>query len=103
MNDKLLESILTFVLNNMGNREMMHLNSYLDSRAEFWQEIQKLKADREVLVWALKFYADPLSYRTIETKLDHYPTILNECEHINHRLCGGKRARQALKSIGEIE
>jgi len=67
------------------------------------KEIQKLKADREVLVWALEFYADPLSYRTIETKLDHYPTILNECEHINHRLCGGKRARQALKSIGEIE
>jgi len=77
----------------------------VQSEKLFWlrKEIQKLKADREVLVWALEFYADPLSYRTIETKLDHYPTILNECEHINHRLCGGKRARQALKSIGEIE
>jgi hypothetical protein len=44
MNDKLLEEILNFVLNNMGNREMMHLNYYIETRSEYWNKIQSLEA-----------------------------------------------------------
>jgi hypothetical protein len=54
MSDKLIENILNFFLNNMGNKEMIHLSHYIESRAEFWQEIQKLKADREVLLAEVK-------------------------------------------------
>ena len=88
MNDKLLESILNFVLNNMGNREMMHLNHYIESRAEFWQEIQKLKADRAVLVDHLKIIE---GMRRRDGNDNEYEGA--DC----------LTARQALKSIGEIE
>jgi ATP-dependent Lon protease len=43
MSDRLLEEILNFVLNNMGNKEMMHLNHYIESRAGFWSRIKELE------------------------------------------------------------
>jgi hypothetical protein len=64
---------------NLTRSELSRIWKYLIEKVnKSEQEIQKLKADREVLLEALKFIAD-------------------------HSECGGKRARQVLKSIGEIE
>ena len=43
MKDKLLEEIMNFVLNNMGNREFMHLQSYFDNMTKRYIENQELK------------------------------------------------------------
>jgi septal ring factor EnvC (AmiA/AmiB activator) len=51
MSDKLLEEILNFVLNNMGNKEMMHLNHYIESRAIFWSRIKELE-EKLAIFWS---------------------------------------------------
>lgn len=99
MEDKLLEKILNFVLNNMGNAECMHLESYINSRAKFY-------TDREKLVEALRFYADIDSW--LEKPHEEgdwvwtYKTMV-AFRDIDDRRVGGKLARTTLKELGEME
>jgi hypothetical protein len=72
------------------------------------REIQKLKADRDVLVEMGKFYADPT--RMLDSAYDSSGDSLGyvceedfEFELSSKQFHYGRRARQALKSIGEIE
>ena len=77
-------------------------------------EIQKLKADREIMIAALKFYASWKSWDHSDhpyhemflglIKDDESSVKYTEADGEQYEsLFGGKRARQALKSIGEIE
>lgn len=90
MEDKLLEKILNFVLNNMGNAECMHLESYLNSRAKFY-------TDREKLVEALSWYADKNNCDNADFA---HVEIGEDGEEIAD---GGFRARTTLKELGEME
>lgn len=69
---------------------------------EAQKQIERLKADREKLVEMGKFYANPESW--VRGKNDGNMAIRSiDREHLNPFNYGGKRARQTLKSIGEIE
>jgi hypothetical protein len=69
------------------------------------QEIQKLKADREVLVEMGKFYANKANWSQNMGMLIYSnapkPNLYKDLDEKD--FIGGERARQAIESIGEIE
>jgi len=74
------------------------------------KEIQKLKANREVLLSTVNFYADKQNYQTNSGSRELQNAISDDdlesvgwAPHSTVKEVGGKRARQALKSIGELE
>jgi len=96
VNDKLLEEILNFVLNNMGNRESMHLNHYIQTRADYWNENAKLKEALREAVQTLEFYARVNNWHTDGVVLHCMDVIsVSDTEYcsINEKY-GGRRARE---------
>jgi phage host-nuclease inhibitor protein Gam len=82
-----------------------------ESARQFYvDQVTKLKADREVLVKALKKYATADNYSLTthsrpRIKIAQRMMTTDDCEEIGSCIfpVAGKIARQALKSIGEIE
>lgn len=58
MNDKELEIILNFVLNNMGNKEMMKLIGLQETAQVYYLKCEKLKAENAKLRECVEFYAN---------------------------------------------
>jgi hypothetical protein len=89
---------------NLTRSELSRIWIYLIEKLnKSEQEIQKLKADREVMFETLKFYAEMGHWggpiiQGISGAID--PSDWYWCELGDMR--GGKRANQALKSIGEL-
>lgn len=70
-----------------------------------FDRIQKLEEENKKLIDALKFYANQKSWYGLSREMDMIE--LSDCEpaesiiHDAGVMLGGKRARQALKEVGE--
>lgn len=58
MNDKELEKILNFVLNNMGNKEMMRIVDLQKTAQIYYLKCEELKTENAKLRECVEFYAD---------------------------------------------
>lgn len=94
MSDTLLESIKNFVLNNMGNRECMHLTNLIISKE---QELTKLRACLKEAANVIGFYAKGMATRI--DKHDYSNVFVDEMGPFN---ITGHKAREFQTKYADI-
>lgn len=109
MNDKELEKILNFVLNNMGNREMLKLVELQETAQRFYlecshkqSEIDEIKQVVRELRECVSFYSQSDCYGPVYDFRCDPPRAYKTGNMNDVIIDGGKRAREVLERNKEI-